>query len=144
MTKLITVVCSLLLTVSVAAAQNEEKRSAPREAQILAQEMTSKIVYRQSNVRARAEECRLYISFEPQNAAFDLPLQGTTIAQTFTRDGIVVLNKNMTRTIRDRAPESFERLLLRFHRDQMQSMLKTFENAIATCNRTANLVTAAN
>ena len=144
MTKLITIVCSLLLTASVAAAQNEETRIATREAQILAKEMMSKAAHRTSNVRARAEECRLYITFEPQNASFDLPLQGTLVAQTKTRDGIVVQNKNMTRTIKDRAPESFERLLLRFHRDQLQSMLKTFENAIATCNGTANLVTAAN
>ena len=144
MKKLITAIGFLLLTVPVAAAQQGEKRGTPREAHVLAKDMMSKVAHRASNVRARAEECSLHISFEPQHASFDLPLQGTIVALTKTRDGIVVQNKNMTRTIKDRAPESFERLLLRFHRDQLQSMLKTFEQAIATCNGTANLVTAAN
>lgn len=124
---------SLLVAVCAASVVYGENGKASGPANALANEVMSKVVYRSANVRARAEACRLRISFEPHGAVFDLPLHGTTVAQTATQDGVLVKNKNMTRTIRDRAPESFEQLTLRLHRDQVRSMLRTFDNAIASC-----------
>ena len=113
-----------------------------READILANEVMSKVVYRSSNILARSEKCSLHINFEALNAVFDLLLQGTTVEQIVNEDAILVMNKNMTRTIGGREPESFGKLTLRLQRGMTQPMLKAFNNAIATCGGKGELVAA--
>lgn len=135
-------IVGLMVILCTASVASGGAKKAPGKADTLANEVMSKIVYRNSSVQATVEECRLHIRFETLDAAFNLPLQGTTVVQTDTADGILVMNKNMTRTIKDRAPEAFERLTLRFHHDSIQPMLKIFSDAIATCSSPGSVVAA--
>jgi hypothetical protein len=90
------------------------------------------------------DECRLHINFQSVNAVFDLPLKGTTVAETDSEDAIVVKNKSMTRRIKERAPEYFEHLTLRFNRLNVKSVMKSFNEAIAACNAKGATLAARN
>lgn len=99
-----------------------------------AKEVGAKIVYRNgAPVSVSAHECLLHIEFNSLNAAFDLPLQGTATAETEAEDGIVLNNSAMTRTLSGRSPETFQNLILRFHRTDVKPMMKSFERVIAAC-----------
>lgn len=111
------------------------KKNSLRPADVLANEVMTKAIYQKTAVVARAKECHLHISFQTVNAAFDLPLRGTKVVLTDNEDGIIVMNRNMTRTIRGRSPEVFERLTLRFSRDNIKPMLKRFDEAIMFCSK---------
>ncbi|MDH4161924.1 MAG: hypothetical protein OEW15_04455 [Nitrospirota bacterium] len=124
----------LLIVLVTASTAYGEKKNPASAADILAKEVSSKIICRKSNVEARADACRLHIHFEKMNAAFDLPLQGTIVSPSDAEDAVVVKNTNMTRSINGNAPESFEQLTLRFQKDMVGPMLKTFNDAIAICN----------
>lgn len=137
-------VIGLLVIIGTASVALGEKKNAPPEADVLAKEVMSKVVFRSSTVLARVDDCRLNIRFDATDAAFDLPLQETAVKPAETDDGIVVTNRNMTRTIKNRAPESFQRLALRTHRDMMQPLIKAFQDAIAACGgNTSNVAAAA-
>lgn len=132
----------LLVIVCTASVAHGGKKNASKKADLLAKEVMSKVIYHNTNILARAEECSLRISFETLNTVFHLPLAGTTIAQTGAEDSILVANKNMTRTIKGRAPEPFEQLTLRVRRDSVQSMLRSFRDAVASCSKKSAQVAA--
>ncbi|MGE5838545.1 MAG: hypothetical protein ACM34H_01325 [Deltaproteobacteria bacterium] len=109
-----------------------------------ANEVASKIVYRSdAEISVSARNCRLRIEFGTLEATFDLPLQGTTIAETASEDGIVLNNKQLTRTIKNKAPEAFENLILRFNKNDVKPMLKAFDRVITACNGKGSSMAAA-
>jgi mannitol-specific phosphotransferase system IIBC component len=143
--RLIVVFGLVMVVCTATVAYGGRKDSSFKETSALANEVAAKIVYRAgANVSATADGCRLHINFESLKASFELPLQGTAVAETDSEDGIVITNKSMTRRIKDREPEAFERLTLRFNRFNVKSILKTFEDAIAACNAKRPSVVAAN
>ncbi len=116
-------------------------RSASKAADRLAAEVQGKIVSRTDNdVKVRARDCSLRIEFQDNNVSFDLPLQGTTLTATDLEDGIILLNRSMTRTIADRQPEVFERLVLKFGRYHSGSVMEAFASAIKACGGPAQVV----
>ncbi|OGW34458.1 MAG: hypothetical protein A2010_14285 [Nitrospirae bacterium GWD2_57_9] len=137
----------LVIVASTATVAYGGKKNNPsRETTLLASEVAGKIVSRPgTTVSVTApDSCRLHISFESVNASFDLPLQGSTVSLADAEDGLIVENKSMTRKIKDRAPEAFERLTLRFNRTTVKSVMKTFSDAIASCNANVPSVVAVN
>ncbi len=138
---LVMVVCTAAVT------YGGQKNDTPRsETNLLASEMAAKIVYRKgTTVTVSAPNaCLLHINFEPLNASFDLPLQDATVIHSDGDDSIAVQSAHMTRKIKDRAPEAFERLTLRFNRLNIKSVVKTFTDAISACNQSKPAVVAAN
>ena len=126
-TVLMIVMCSA--TVAYAGNKNKAKDMAQ-----FANEVASKLVYRPDvNISVRAQDCHLHIEYGSLNVAFDLPLRGTTLAENETEDGIILSNRQMTRTLKDKTPEAYERIILRFDRKTNKTMIKTFENVIAVC-----------
>lgn len=137
-------VVSILMIVICSAAAYGGNKSTAREMDQFANEVAAKLVYRPDvNISVRARDCRLHIEYVSINVAFDLPLHGTTVAETDTEDGVILSNANMRRTIKDRNPEAFERLILRFDRKNVKSMVKTFENAVKACAGGGTTVAAA-
>jgi hypothetical protein len=113
------------------------KKNAPgKETSQLVSEVAAKIVSSSGTIVlvSAPDACRLNINFQSLNASFDIPLKGSTVIESETDDSIVVQNKNMTRKIKDRAPEAFERLSLRFSRPNLKPVLKSFTDAISACN----------
>lgn len=99
-----------------------------------ANEIAAKLVYRpDANILVRAQNCRLHIEYGALHVSFDLPLKDTTLAESETEDGIILTNSKMTRTLKGKGPEPYERIILRFERKTVKSMLKTFENAVTAC-----------
>lgn len=140
-------VLGLILVVCTAANAHGGKKNAPiRETNLLASQVAAKIVYRAGTVVtvSAPDACRLNINFESLNASFDIPLQGSTIMENDAEDSIVIQNRNMTRKIKDRAPEVFEQVTLRFNRANIKSVLKSFTEAISACNSGRPAVVAAN
>jgi hypothetical protein len=81
----------------------------------------------------RARNSQLHIEYGSLHVAFDLALKDTTLSENETEDGIILSNSKMTRTLKGKVPEPYERVILRFERKTVKSMLKTFENAVTTC-----------
>ncbi len=99
-----------------------------------ANEIAAKLVYKpEANISVRAQDCHLHIEYGSLHVAFDLPLKGTTLAENETEDGIILSNAQMTRTLKDRNPEAYERIILKFDRKTNKTMMKTFENVITVC-----------
>ncbi len=99
-----------------------------------ANEVAAKIVYRQDvSVAVRADNCRLHIEYGKLNVVFDLPLNGTMLTEADTEDGIILSNAQMTRTLKDKMPETYTQLILHFERKDVKPMLKSFENAVGIC-----------
>lgn len=137
----------LMMVVCTAAVSYGGQKNKPQsETSLLASEMSAKIVYRKgTTVTVSAPNaCLLHINFEPLNASFDLPLQDATVVQNDTDDSIAVQSNHMTRKIKDRAPEAFERLTLRFSRENLKSVMKSFTDAISACSQSKPAVVAAN
>ena len=106
-----------------------------KETALLADQMTANMLYRAgSKVSATADGCRLQINFESAQAVFDIPLKSTTLAEDQVEGMIVIKNDNMTRKIKDRTPERFDRLAVRMNRSNVKSIINSFENAIAACS----------
>lgn len=126
-TVLMIVMCSA--TGAYAGSKNTSKDMAQ-----FANEVAAKLVYRPDvNISVRAQDCHLHIEYGSLNVAFDLPLKGTTLAENETEDGIILSNRQMTRTLKDKNPEAYERIILRFDRKTNKTMMKTFENVITVC-----------
>ncbi len=137
----------LVMVFCTAAVSYGGQKNTPRsETNLLASEMAAKIVYRKgTTVTVSAPDaCLLHINFEPLNASFDLPLQNAKVVENDADDSIAVQSSHMTRKIKDRAPEAFERLTLRFSRANLKSVMKTFTDAISACNQSKPAVVAAN
>lgn len=99
-----------------------------------ANEIAAKLVYRpDANISVRAHDCRLHIEYGALEVAFDLPLKGTTLEENGSEDGIILSNANLTRTVKNRVPEVYERIILRFDRKTVKMMMTAFEDAIAAC-----------
>jgi hypothetical protein len=101
----------------------------------LASEIEAKLANgSQAKVKASAHDCKLHIEFSAHNVSFDLPLQGTEVSTIVgTEDSLFVSNPRMTRTIRDRGPETFEKLMLRFGRETISDIKTVFDQAIRSC-----------
>lgn len=136
----------IMLVCTATAAYGGKKNTPVRETTMLASEVASKIVYRSGTVVSVSapDACRLSINFETLNASFDIPLQGSLVSENDAEDSIVLENKNMTRKIKDRAPEVFERVTLRFSRLNIKSVMKSFSEAISACNAATPAVVASN
>lgn len=130
-------VCSFIAVffmVCVATGAQGADKQTTKEVNQLAAEVQNKIVSRtDAEVKVQARGCWLHIEFAANNATFDLPLVGTVMAETDMEDGIVLQNTHMVRTISNRAPESYERLILKFGRYNSKPVIESFENAIKAC-----------
>ncbi len=109
-------------------------RNASGDLSQFANEIASKLIQRSDmNVTVRARNCRLHIEYESLQVAFNLPLKDTTLAESGADDGVILSNSSMTRTLKGGNPEKFERLILRFDRKTVKSVIKSFEKVIAGC-----------
>ncbi len=136
-------ILAVMIILCAAAGAYGGERTAARKGDMaqFANELAAKIVYRSdAGISVNAQDCHLHIEYGALNVAFDLPLQGTTMDEAGTDDGILLRNKYMTRTIKDRNPEAFEAMLLRFHRNDIEPMMKVFERAIRDCSATGPTV----
>lgn len=131
--------CGLLTVILGASVAKGQDTGSLRETNVLVREMTARVVYHGARVLAHAGNCRLHVDFEAPDASFDLPLKGTTVREIPSQDSIVVMNKDMTRAVRDKAPEPFGQLVLRLRRESLVPMLKLFE-AIAACSEEGSRV----
>lgn len=124
----------LMIVICSAAEAHGGEKARNRESAQFANEVAAKIVYRSdANISVRANDCRLRIEYGALSAAIDLPLQGTTLAETDTEDGVILSNAQMTRTLKGGNPEAYEQFILRFERKHVKSMMNAFQNAIAAC-----------
>ena len=123
----------IILACSATVAYGGGRNTAKAMAQF-ANEVAAKVLYRKDvNVAVRADNCNLHIEYGKLNVAFDLPLSGTTLEETDTEDGIILSNAQMTRTLKDKTPETYSQLILRFERKDIKSIRKTFEDAVGIC-----------
>ncbi len=122
-----------VLVIASSAADAADRKN-DHEMERLSREVRIRMAYRSSEaVRVSALNCRLHVEFGLHHVAFDLPLRGTTVEHAEADNGLVLVNPEMTRTVREGAPERFERLILRIEPDSVREVHRIFESAIAGC-----------
>lgn len=140
LTTLIVAVAAVIGIVSPALAGNKKL---VRDITQFANEVASRIVYRaDTTVTVSAQGCTLHVEYGSIGTAFDIPLQGTKVSETYMEDGIVLQNEGMTRTVRGRDSEPFGQVILRFDRSDIKTMMQAFERAVAACNSPGSRVAA--
>jgi hypothetical protein len=140
----IVALCTVMIVAVFAAGAFGGDRVAANNMAQLANEIAGKAAYRpDEGFKVQAGECRLRIEFQAHSVAFDLPLQGTKLAESASEDSVILLNNRMTRTIKDRTPEAFTSLIIRCGRNNLKAMKDVFDGAIKACDAQGTSLVAA-
>lgn len=133
----------VVAVIGIASPASAGKKNLSRELTQFANEVAARIVYRaDTSIKVSVQGCSLHIEYGSIGTAFDTPLQGSKLSETYMEDGIVLQNAGMTRTIKGKASEPFEQLILRFDRANIKTMMRAFDRAVATCSAQDSTVAA--
>ena len=127
-------VVTMIALLAAAAGYADNTNTAVKNAAALAREIENGSIKKANeSVRVESRDCQLSIEFTNHNVTFQVPLGSSRVIETDNGDSVVLINSAMTRKIRDRAAEPYERLYLRFDRKTIVQMKTQFEQVIRAC-----------